>query len=306
MSKWKKYRPPEKIALRENILKKLFLHQYENIPLPSWTEAERKELETLKRDGSVWGDGNRYFLTEKGQRQGAAIVRKHRIYETYLAKKTGIDPSRWHELAEKEEHLIDAGTLARWEKELGFPLVDPHGDVIPDEKGEIAPPVWETLQNRRSHWATVYKVVHVEDEPASVYRKLLQKGFYPGMIMRVHFDGNNWQVEYEGLKTVLTPAEAALLSVIPLDADVWDAGIWRLSLLEPGERGIIVRLSDRLQGLLRQRLLDLGFVPGTAVSVYLRAPWGDPTAYDVKGATIALRKEQAAMILVKISADEHP
>jgi Fe2+ transport system protein FeoA len=43
-------------------------------------------------------------------------------------------------------------------------------------------------------------------------------------------------------------------------------------------------------------LLDLGFVPGTEVSVELKSPNGDPTAYRVRGAVIALRREQAALI----------
>ncbi|HHW07062.1 MAG TPA: ferrous iron transport protein A [Clostridia bacterium] len=51
-------------------------------------------------------------------------------------------------------------------------------------------------------------------------------------------------------------------------------------------------------GLLRRRLLDLGFVPGAIVTVVRRAPWGDPTAYLVRGAVVALRREEAGFILV--------
>lgn len=52
-------------------------------------------------------------------------------------------------------------------------------------------------------------------------------------------------------------------------------------------------------GLLRRRLLDLGFVPGAEVAVIRRAPFGDPTAYLVRGAMVALRQEEAGFILVK-------
>lgn len=49
-------------------------------------------------------------------------------------------------------------------------------------------------------------------------------------------------------------------------------------------------------GILRRRLLDLGFVPGGSVFIVRRAPLGEPTAYLVRGALIALREEEAAMI----------
>jgi len=61
-----------------------------------------------------------------------------------------------------------------------------------------------------------------------------------------------------------------------------------------------VALSGSLRGLPRQRLLDLGFVPGARVSVYLISPLGEPVAYDIKGSTIALRKEQSDKILVRL------
>jgi Fe2+ transport system protein FeoA len=42
--------------------------------------------------------------------------------------------------------------------------------------------------------------------------------------------------------------------------------------------------------------MDLGIVPGTVIGAELRSPGGDPTAYDIRGALIALRREQAALI----------
>ena len=48
----------------------------------------------------------------------------------------------------------------------------------------------------------------------------------------------------------------------------------------------------------RRRMLDLGFVPGAAVSALQASPWGDPVAYGVSGAVIALRQEDAARIAI--------
>lgn len=49
----------------------------------------------------------------------------------------------------------------------------------------------------------------------------------------------------------------------------------------------------------RRRLLDLGLIIGTKVEALSRSPAGDPSAYFIRGAVIALRKEDAAKIMVK-------
>ncbi len=51
---------------------------------------------------------------------------------------------------------------------------------------------------------------------------------------------------------------------------------------------------------VRRRMLDLGFIKNTVVEALRRSPSGDPTAYQVRGAVIALRSEEAAQILVEI------
>ncbi|WZL74251.1 FeoA family protein [Clostridiaceae bacterium 35-E11] len=52
-------------------------------------------------------------------------------------------------------------------------------------------------------------------------------------------------------------------------------------------------------GLSRRRMLDLGLVPGTFIQVLRKSPLGDPIAYHIRGATIALRKEESDKILVR-------
>lgn len=56
-----------------------------------------------------------------------------------------------------------------------------------------------------------------------------------------------------------------------------------------------------LTGLFRRRVFDLGLVPGTKVECVLRSPSGNPIAYCVRGAVIALRSEDAARIKVKLA-----
>ncbi|KAF1083831.1 ferrous iron transport protein A [Sporotomaculum syntrophicum] len=52
------------------------------------------------------------------------------------------------------------------------------------------------------------------------------------------------------------------------------------------------------EGLTRRRLLDLGLVPGTKVEVIRRSPAGDPIAFNIRGAVIALRRDVAGQVLV--------
>lgn len=71
-----------------------------------------------------------------------------------------------------------------------------------------------------------------------------------------------------------------------------------LSELIPGQKALIKSISDDCKGMERQRLMDLGFVPGSLVEVEMRSPWSDPTAYRIKGGLIALRRNQASKIQI--------
>ena len=77
-----------------------------------------------------------------------------------------------------------------------------------------------------------------------------------------------------------------------------DAPVRTLVDMAPGERARVVGLSPACQGAQRRRLLDLGVVRGTEVEAALRSATGDPVAYRIRGALIALRREQAAWIRI--------
>jgi len=62
----------------------------------------------------------------------------------------------------------------------------------------------------------------------------------------------------------------------------------------------VKKLDDSCQGFERFRLLDLGVVPGTEIRVALDNPLNDPIGYWIRGAVIALRKEQSDKIFVEI------
>lgn len=70
-----------------------------------------------------------------------------------------------------------------------------------------------------------------------------------------------------------------------------------LDTLLLGRKAIIRRLTST--GLERRRMMDLGLLPGSIVQVEMRSPLGDPTAYQIRGALVALRKSQAQQIIVE-------
>ena len=70
-----------------------------------------------------------------------------------------------------------------------------------------------------------------------------------------------------------------------------------LDQLAVGQRAAVTGLSAPEDQ--RRRLLELGFVPGGMVSAVQESPWGDPVAYAVCGAVIALRRADARQIAVK-------
>ena len=67
-----------------------------------------------------------------------------------------------------------------------------------------------------------------------------------------------------------------------------------LADLQPGQAGTIAALHST--GPERRRLMDLGMVPGTRVVAEMHSPLGDPVAYRVRGALVALRAQQARLI----------
>ncbi len=69
-----------------------------------------------------------------------------------------------------------------------------------------------------------------------------------------------------------------------------------LNDIAPGERAVISRLQST--GSMRRRLLDIGLVENTGVECLGRSPGGDPSAYFIRGAVIAIRSEDCANILI--------
>lgn len=76
-------------------------------------------------------------LTPAGKKIALSVIRKHRLWEMFLADKLHFGWDEVHEIAEQLEHIRSDELIDRIDKFLGYPPFDPHGDPIPDAKGKI-------------------------------------------------------------------------------------------------------------------------------------------------------------------------
>lgn len=76
-------------------------------------------------------------LTPKGRRQALVLVRRHRLWETFLVERLGFGWDEVHEVAEQLEHVSSEKLIERLDEHLGRPAFDPHGDPIPDRDGRM-------------------------------------------------------------------------------------------------------------------------------------------------------------------------
>ncbi len=77
-------------------------------------------------------------LTEEGRREALAIIRKHRLWEVFLVNKLGYKWDEIHDIAEQLEHIQSTDLIERLDAFLEYPQFDPHGDPIPNARGEFA------------------------------------------------------------------------------------------------------------------------------------------------------------------------
>ena len=255
-------------------------------------------LTNMEHHGLVTTREHEVRLTPSGRQAALHVIRTHRLWERHLADTTGYAEAEWHEQAERREHDLSQAEANALDARLGHPTHDPHGDPIPTAAGELAPNGGRPLTTLAI--GGTGRIVHIEDEPEAVYAQLMAEGLYPGQIVRLlELSPHRVRFWAGGDEHVVAPIVAASLTVAPSgEAPASDISGEPLSHLQPDEIGTVVYISPRCRGAERRRLMDLGIVPGTVIRAELRSPGADPTAYRIRGAVIALRREQAALIRI--------
>jgi DtxR family Mn-dependent transcriptional regulator len=104
-------------------------------------------------------------LSKSGNSKAINILRKHRLWETFLVNKLVFDWGEVHDVAEQLEHIKSEELVDRLDAFLGFPQFDPHGEPIPTKDGNI--PKSNTIPLNELNTGTKGKVMGVTlDETA--------------------------------------------------------------------------------------------------------------------------------------------
>jgi manganese/zinc/iron transport system permease protein len=91
----------------------------------------RRHARPLARADRVAIASDEIRLTPPGVEDGRQLVRKHRLWEVYLARRLELPPDHLHRDAEAMEHVLTEEAVNDFEERLGYPSADPHGKPIP-------------------------------------------------------------------------------------------------------------------------------------------------------------------------------
>ncbi len=303
---WRRYQALRQHARVEDALKHLHACEWRgsHATLDSLCGALRlsaanavRLLTQMEKEGLLRTTTDGLRLTPEGERMALAIIRAHRLLERYLADEARMPLAQVHTEAERREHELSPAAIDAMEAALGYPTIDPHGDPIPSASGELARREWQPL----TAWplSTLARIVHLEDEPAALFAQIAAMGLRPGQIVQVIESNAQRLVLSDGnLTHTLAPIVAANIFVVA-DSTQALAAVKRLSSLKPGQQATVYALVESLQGFTRRRLLDLGMTPGAHITAEMPSMFRDPVAYRVRGTLIALRREQADLVLIK-------
>lgn len=113
-------------------------------------------------------------LTAEGRKNAIGVLRKHRLWETFLYQKMEFTWDEVHEVAEQLEHIQSQKLVNKLDKLLGYPEFDPHGDPIPNAQGELKIQSKKTLS--QAEVGTTCVMVAVKDNSANFLQYVVKVG----------------------------------------------------------------------------------------------------------------------------------
>lgn len=136
-------------------------------------------------------------LTEAGRDRALAMLRRHRLIETWLVSEFGYAWHEVHDEAELLEHTISDRLLEGIDERLGRPRFDPHGDAIPDAEGHVVREPFVLLADAAD--GHTGRVLRVSDRDPELLQHLEGAGIVVGVQATV--DGE--AVRVDGIRTAL-------------------------------------------------------------------------------------------------------
>lgn len=148
-------------------------------------KLKEKKLISYEKYGKI-------TMTKTGRNRALEIVRKHRLWETFLCEKLDFSWDEVHEVAEQLEHIQSPKLIEQLDLFLGHPQFDPHGDSIPNAKGELINMAKKLLADvPEGKWC---KVVAIRDDSAQFLQYVAKVGLKMNLKLKVvsreGFDGS--------------------------------------------------------------------------------------------------------------------
>lgn len=148
-------------------------------------------------------------LTEIGAEKAKSMIRNHRLWEVFLVEKLNFGWDEIHEIAEELEHIKSEELIERLDNFLGNPKYDPHGDPIPNAKGEIRSRPKVLLSELQNGSQCV--VVGVDDSSSSFLQYLdklqISLGTELNLLDIIDFDGSI-KIGYNGVENTVSSVVA--------------------------------------------------------------------------------------------------
>jgi DtxR family transcriptional regulator, Mn-dependent transcriptional regulator len=184
-----------------------------NVKPATVNEMLKKLKEKKLIDHKKYG---RITVTAAGKKLALEVIRKHRLWETFLFEKLHFTWDEVHEVAEQLEHIQSKKLIDQLDRFLGFPSVDPHGELIPNAKGEFKIKAKMTLS--KGNIGHRYTVIGVKDDSSAFLQYVDKVGCTMGAKIKIvshqSFD-DTLEIEVRKLKLLVSSKFAENIYVEP-------------------------------------------------------------------------------------------
>ncbi len=161
-------------------------------------KLKEKQLVEYEKYGKI-------TLSPQGKKIAIEVLRKHRLWETFLYKKLNFTWDEVHEVAEQLEHIQSVKLIDKLDEFLGFPEFDPHGEPIPDSKGEMKQNIKNNLSEVKA--GNSCRMVSVKDNSSSFLQYVDKVGLAINSQIRVVS-----KQEYDALMVIDVGGKTSIVS----------------------------------------------------------------------------------------------
>jgi DtxR family transcriptional regulator, Mn-dependent transcriptional regulator len=146
-------------------------------------------------------------VTKQGKNEALNVIRKHRLWETFLVKKLRFNWDEVHDVAEQLEHIHSPILIQKLDEFLGHPTTDPHGEPIPDQNGNVNVQAQQPLNGLDPGYTG--EITAVKDSDSTLLKYLDKIGAVPGkkivVISKEEYD-ESLEVEIEAKRILISKA----------------------------------------------------------------------------------------------------